>query len=331
MTPSGGSAGSMLSIRNLQVSFAFQHGTIVPVDGVDLDLGEGEVLGIAGESGSGKSLTLRSIIGLLPRGASATGDLRFSVDGGSPAAYDPAEVRGRSISMVFQEPVTALNPTMRVGDLVSLGIRLRGGRSKRRARTDAIDLMRQVGIPMPGRRARAWPHELSGGLRQRVMIATALSTRPRLLLCDEPTTALDVTVQRQILNLLSGLVAELGMSMIFVTHDLPVLRQLADRIAVMYAGRIVEVNDTEALFSAPRHPYTHALMRAAPVIDIRNEELAGIGGRPPDPRNFGGGCRFRDRCAHALPECVEASYRLVATSDGAASACIRQLDLAGVR
>ena len=233
--------------------------------------------------------------------------------------------------MIFQEPMTALNPTMRVGDLVSLGIRLRGGVSKRQARAEAVELMGKVGIGMPSRRARAWPHELSGGLRQRVMIATALSVKPRVLLCDEPTTALDVTVQRQILILLRDLVDQFGMSMIFVTHDLPVLAQLADRIAVMYAGRLVEVNDTQTLFSSPQHPYTHALMRSAPVIDARRSELAGIGGRPPDPADFGDGCRFRDRCAHVLDECAQAPYRLADTGDGALSACIRQLDLAGVR
>ena len=233
--------------------------------------------------------------------------------------------------MIFQEPMTALNPTMRVGDLVSLGIRLRGGVSKRQARAEAVELMGKVGIGMPERRARAWPHELSGGLRQRVMIATALSVKPRVLLCDEPTTALDVTVQRQILSLLRDLVDQFGMSMIFVTHDLPVLSQLADRIAVMYAGRLVEVSDTQTLFRSPQHPYTHALMRSAPVIDVRSEALTGIGGRPPDPADFGAGCRFRDRCAHALAECAEAPYLLADTGDGTLSACIRQLDLEGVR
>ena len=324
-------AEAVLSIRDLHVGFTGHRGSVTPVDGVDLDLAEGEVLGIAGESGSGKSLTLKAIIGLLPRGGAIRGDLRFSGDDGPPAPYDPVEVRGRGISMVFQEPMTALNPTMRVGDLIGLGIRLHGGRSRREAREEAVELMREVGIPLPERRARAWPHELSGGLRQRVMIATALSTRPRVLLCDEPTTALDVTVQRQILRLLRSLVDERGMSMIFVTHDLPVLGEVADRIAVMYAGRIVEANEARTLFRAPLHPYTHALMHAAPVIDVAEERLEGISGRPPDPREFPDGCRFRDRCRHAVPECAGASYRLADVGGGAASACIRTLELAGVR
>ena len=325
-----GAATPVLSVRDLHVGFAGHEGIVTPVDGVDLDLGEGEVLGIAGESGSGKSLTLKAIVGLLPRGGAITGDLRFASDGGEPLPYDPAEVRGRGISMVFQEPMTALNPTMRVGDLVGLGTQINRGLSKKQARSEAVELMRQVGVPAPERRARSWPHELSGGLRQRIMIATALSTRPRVLLCDEPTTALDVTVQRQILTLLRRLVDERQMSMILVTHDLPVLGHLADRIAVMYAGRFVEVNEARTLFRAPKHPYTHALMHAAPVIDLV-EELEGISGHPPDPRQFPDGCRFRDRCRHALPECAGASYRLVESGGGAASACIRSLELVGVR
>ena len=328
----GPAAGALvLSIRDLHVTFSGPGDEVTPVDGVDLDLRAGEVLGVAGESGSGKSLTLRAIMGLLPRGGSVRGDLRFASGDAPPAPYDPTEARGRGMSMVFQEPMTALNPTMRVGDLVGLGPRMHAGRTRAQARAEAIEVMRVVGIPLPERRARSWPHELSGGLRQRVVIAAALSTRPRLLLCDEPTTALDVTVQRQILALLRRLVDERHMSMIFVTHDLPVLGQLADRIAVMYAGRVVEVNDARTLLRAPRHPYTHALMHAAPVIDAASERLEGISGRPPDPRRFGGGCRFRDRCVHALPECGQAPYRLADANAGAASACIRSLELVGVR
>ena len=333
MTAAAGPAAGapVLSIRDLHVAFSGPRGEVTPVDGVDLQLRAGEVLGVAGESGSGKSLTLRALVGLLPRGGSARGDLRFASGGGPPAPYRPAEVRGRGMSMVFQEPMTALNPTMRVGDLVGLGPRMHAGRTRAQARAEAVEVMREVGIPLPERRARSWPHELSGGLRQRIVIAAALSTRPRVLLCDEPTTALDATVQRQILRLLRRLVDERRMSMIFVTHDLPVLGQLADRIAVMYAGRIVEVNEARTLLRAPRHPYTHALMHAAPVIDAASERLEGISGHPPDPRRFGEGCRFCDRCIHALPECGRAPYRLADAGDGAASACVRSLELAGVR
>ena len=322
----------MLSVSDMHVSFSGRRGTVTPVDGVDLRVAQGEVLGIVGESGSGKSLTLKAILGLLPRGGFVSaGDLRFSGEGGEPQPYDPVAVRGHGMSMIFQEPMTALNPTMRVRDLIGLGLRLHHGYSRAQARAEVVELMREVGIPAPERRARAWPHELSGGLRQRVMIATALATRPRLLLCDEPTTALDVTVQRQILTLLRRLVVERGMSMIFVTHDLPVLGQLADRIAVMYAGRIIEIDQTARLFRRPRHPYTHALMHSAPVIDATEETLAGIGGRPPDPRAFPPGCRFADRCPHVVRECRYAPYRLVPAGERAASACIREIELQGVR
>jgi len=321
----------LLSVRDLHVTFRSKHTEVTPVDGVDLEVAPGEILGLAGESGSGKSLTLRAILGLLPRGGSAKGDLRFAGDNGELVPYDPAAVRGSGMSMVFQEPMTALNPTMRVGDLIALGAQIHQGMSKADAMTEAVDLMREVGIPVPERRARSWPHELSGGLRQRVMIATALSTKPRLLLCDEPTTALDVTVQRQILSLLRRLAEERQMSMIFVTHDLPVLASIADRIAVMYAGRVVEINDSRELFRRPKHPYTHALMHSAPVIDVTEERLVGIEGRPPDPRRFPVGCRFADRCSFVADGCEDAPYRLGEIVDSSGTACVRELDLKGVR
>jgi ABC-type dipeptide/oligopeptide/nickel transport system ATPase component len=235
------------------------------VDGVGLSVAPGECVGIVGESGSGKSLTLRSVIGLLPRGArQSAGELRF--DG---AAYRPEELRGHGIAMVFQEPMTALNPTRRAVDLIADGV-LAGRRervSRWQAREIAVGLMGEVGIPEPAVRARAFPHELSGGLRQRVMIAMALSGSPRLLLCDEPTTALDVTVQDQILGLLDRLREERGLGLLFVTHDLAVIAQVSQRVAVMYDGRLVEQGRTADVLARPEHEHTAALRAAAAAVE----------------------------------------------------------------
>jgi oligopeptide/dipeptide ABC transporter ATP-binding protein len=316
-------SGLVLDVEDLRVTMSSPEGTSSPVDGVSLHVGAGEILGICGESGAGKSLTLKAIIGLLPHGARASGRLQLSLGAGAPpAAYRPADVRGRGIGMIFQEPMTALNPTMRVGDLVALGVRLHQQVSRREARRRAIELLRDVGIPDPERRARAWPHQLSGGMRQRVMIAAALSTDPRLLLCDEPTTALDVTVQHQILALLRRLADERQVGVAFVTHDLPVLAGLCDRLAVMYAGRLVETGATREVIDAPRHPYTAALIRAAPSLDNRGERLAGIGGRPPHPREFPEGCRFWPRCPFAREDCRQAPYVLEPVSAGRQTSCI---------
>lgn len=312
----------LLEVEELHIGFASGRRRVTPVDGVSLTLSRGEALGIAGESGSGKSLTLKAIIGLLPPGAIVDGGLRFALDGEAPIPYTPAEVHGHGISIIFQEPMTALNPTMRVGDLVAEGPRIHLGLNKEAARERAVELMRQVGIPDPERRARMWPHQLSGGLRQRVMIATALSTEPRLLLCDEPTTALDVSIQDQILGLLQDIRTRLGMSIIFVTHDLAVLGELCDRLAVMYAGRIVETGPVDEVFADPRHPYTEALMHSVPSFAASTEKLEGIEGRPPDPRDFPPGCRFAPRCRYAQDDCTTAGHELVEIAEGRATACI---------
>lgn len=313
---------SILEVKGLQVSFGTGDRVVTPVDGVSLSLNRGEALGIAGESGSGKSLTLKSIIGILPPTATAEGELRFALGQDEPVAYEPADVHGHGISIVFQEPMTALNPTMRVGDLIAQGPRLHEGLSKTDARERAVELMRQVGIPSPERRAKMWPHQLSGGLRQRVMIATALSTKPKLLLCDEPTTALDVSIQDQILGLLQQLRTDLNMSIIFVTHDLAVLGELCDSLAIMYAGRIVETGPVVDLFSDPKHPYTEALMTSVPSFHATAAQLEGIEGHPPDPRNFPPGCRFAPRCAYAQDDCISAEHELRPTSEGRTTACI---------
>jgi oligopeptide/dipeptide ABC transporter ATP-binding protein len=312
----------ILEVRDLEVSFTAHGRTVTPVDGVSLAVKRGEALGIAGESGSGKSLTLKSIIGLLPPNASTAGDLRYALDDKEPLPYAPTDVHGHGISIIFQEPMTALNPTMRVGDLIAEGPRIHHGLDRKAARAKAIELMRQVGIPTPERRAKMWPHQLSGGLRQRVMIATALSTKPSLLLCDEPTTALDVSIQDQILGLLQELRSSLGMSIIFVSHDLAVLGELCDQLAIMYAGRIVETGPTESVFADPQHPYTEALMTSVPSFDASAEQLQGIEGRPPDPRDFPKGCRFAPRCRYAQDDCTSAVHELRAVAEGRTTACI---------
>jgi ABC-type dipeptide/oligopeptide/nickel transport system ATPase component len=240
------------------------------VEDVALTVSAGECVGVVGESGSGKSMTMRAVMGLLPRGARVVeGDLRFALGAGEPAAYDPARVRGHGMSMVFQEPMTALNPTRRVSDLVADAIIVNGSGRVRRgaARRTAVGLLEEVGVPDPEGRARAFPHELSGGLRQRVMIAIALAGNPRLVICDEPTTALDVTVQDQILGLLDTLRRDRGIGLVFVTHDLGVVAQVSQRLVVMQDGQVVESGGTVEVLARPRHPYTAALRRAAADLE----------------------------------------------------------------
>jgi oligopeptide/dipeptide ABC transporter ATP-binding protein len=314
--------GTLLGISDLQIEFVSDSSVIRPVRGISLGLDRGEILGIAGESGAGKTLTLKSIVGLLPGGAKVSGERRFSVNGGDPEPYEPSEIRGRGISMVFQDPTTALNPTMRIGDLIAEAPRHHEGLSRSEARGRTLDLMQRVGIPEPARRARMWPHELSGGLRQRVMLAVALSARPSLLLCDEPTTALDVSIQDQILGLLQELRVELGMGVIFVSHDLAVLAELCDRLVVMYAGHVVEAGPTPDVLRRPDHPYTEGLLAAIPSFERVDRESAGIPGQPPDPGEVRPGCPFAPRCPYAVDECARASMSLAWSRDRA-TACIR--------
>jgi oligopeptide/dipeptide ABC transporter ATP-binding protein len=314
--------GGLLGISDLRIEFVRGSSVIRPVRGISFDLDRGEILGIAGESGSGKTLTLKAILGLLPAGARVSGERRLSVNGGAPEPYEPSEIRGRGISMVFQDPTTALNPTMRIGDLIAEAPRAHEGLSRSEARQRALELMERVGIPEPARRARMWPHELSGGLRQRVMIAVALSVRPSLLLCDEPTTALDVSLQDQILGLLQELRVELGMAIIFVSHDLAVLAELCDRLVVMYAGHIVEAGPTPDVLGRPGHPYTAGLLAAIPSFERVDRESAGIPGQPPDPSERRPGCPFVPRCPYAVDDCANASMSLSWSGDRA-TACIR--------
>jgi peptide/nickel transport system ATP-binding protein len=315
----------LLRVTDLRIEFALARGAVRAVDGASFEVGQGEALGLVGESGSGKTVALRSLVGLLPRAARITGGT-IEFDGVDVLGLDEdgrRALRGRSIAMVFQEPMTALNPVMRVGEQIAETPLVRLGMSRRRARERALELMRVVGIPDPGRRADAYPHELSGGLRQRVMIAIALSGDPKLVLCDEPTTALDVTIQDQILKLLFSLREELGVSLVFVSHDLAVIAQACRRVAVMYAGMVVETGAVEAVFHEPRHPYTLGLLRSVPDVDDTRERLSSIPGAPPDPAAAPPGCPFHPRCAFATAECRSGEFPLRPLAGDRASACIR--------
>ena len=318
----------ILSVRNLHVEISTRRGVVHPIGGVSFDLHEGEMLGLVGESGCGKSMTLRAILGLLPRGGRVTeGEILFR--GEDLLTRSPSElrdVRGRSIGIIFQEPMTALNPVMTVGDQIAEGPLAHLGYTKQAARERALDLMRRVGIPDPEHRFSAFPHELSGGMRQRVMIAMALSCEPDLILCDEPTTALDVTIQDQILKLLIELQGSTGMGVIYVTHDLAVVAQLCRRVAVMYAAQIVETGSVASVFEEPTHPYTLGLLRAVPHFDKVKDVLDSIPGIPPELLNPPPGCRFRPRCVFAQEDCAAGEFPLRAVGDDHASACAHWTD-----
>jgi oligopeptide/dipeptide ABC transporter ATP-binding protein len=314
----------LLEVRDLRVDFPLPGGVLHAVDGASFELRAGEALGIVGESGSGKTMALRALVGLLPRAARlAGGEIVFEgVDLASASAETLRAIRGRSIAMIFQEPMTALNPVMRVGEQIAEGPLVRLGYSRRRAHERALELMRLVGIPDPEERAGAYAHELSGGMRQRVMIAIALSMDPKLILCDEPTTALDVTIQDQILKLLASLRAQLGVSVVFVSHDLAVIAQTCRRVAVMYAGQVVETGPVEQVFREPRHPYTLGLLRSVPDVDDRRDVLSTIPGAPPDLADPPSGCRFHPRCAFVQDDCIEGEFPLRALDGERATACI---------
>ena len=303
----------VLAVEDLAIDLRIDGRRLTPVDGVSFVVRRGETLGIVGESGSGKSLTLRGVLGILPEGATRRGAVVLPREAGDAPPR---------VALVFQEPMLALNPTMRVGELIAEGIRAHGGTPRSGIRAKVLQLMTDVGIPEPARRARMWPHELSGGLRQRIMIAAALGTEPDVLLCDEPTTALDVTIQSQILALLKRLSRERGMGLVFVSHDLAVVGTISDRIAVMYAGRLVEAGTADQVLHRPQHPYTAALLGCTPSAVGGDAELDTIPGAPPDPGRFPSGCRFAARCAFVTEACHSASYLLAEGREGL-TACIR--------
>jgi peptide/nickel transport system ATP-binding protein/oligopeptide transport system ATP-binding protein len=315
----------LLEVRDLRVSFFTPRGEVRAVDGVSFTIDEGETFGLVGESGCGKSVTALSLLRLLDgNGRIVGGDIVFA--GRRLLALSEEEMRslrGDQIAMVFQEPMTSLNPVFTVGYQIGEVLEVHRGMSRKQARAEAIELLRLVEIPEPERRVDAYPHQLSGGMRQRVMIAMALACRPRLLIADEPTTALDVTIQAQILDLLAHLQQQFGMAVLFVTHDLGIVAERARRVAVMYAGRIVEEAETATLFRNPLHPYTRGLLRSIPRLGMRVRRLAAIPGSVPDPLALPSGCRFRDRCTYAVARCGEIDPQLEPFGDSRAVACIR--------
>ena len=298
---------ALLEVRDLRTAFPSKGGMTPVVDGVSFDLERGKVLALVGESGSGKSMTALSTLRLVPKpGRVTSGSVKL--DGEELLSLPVTEmrrIRGGRIGMIFQEPMTCLNPVVRVGAQVAEAIRLHESMSKADARSRARELFVEVGIPDPEERLDAYPHHLSGGLKQRVMIAMALSTRPEILIADEPTTALDVTVQAQILDLLRDLQQKRNAAILLITHDLGIVNELADRVAVMYAGRLVEMADRVSLLSDPLHPYTQGLLRSIPALSAPGEPLPEIPGVVPSPDQWPAGCRFSTRCPKRFEPCAD--------------------------
>jgi peptide/nickel transport system ATP-binding protein len=309
-----------LAIEDLSIGFPADAGTVRAVDRVSLMAAPGKTLAVVGESGCGKSVTALAVMGLLPPSARVSGTVRL--DGEVLSGEDLRAARGGRLSMIFQEPMTSLNPAFTVGEQVAEALRLHEGLSPRLAMDRAVDMLARVRIPEAARRARQYPHQLSGGMRQRVMIAIALACRPRLLIADEPTTALDVTVQAQILALLDELKRETGTAVLLITHDLGLVADHADEVAVMYAGRIAERAPAAALFARPQHPYTIGLLGAVPRLAGPRARLASIEGTVPDLRHPPPGCRFAPRCPFAAAACIEAPP-LGEIAPGHAVACWR--------
>jgi oligopeptide/dipeptide ABC transporter ATP-binding protein len=315
----------LLRIEGLRVEFGSEDPPLVAVDGAGLTVNPGEVVGLIGESGSGKSLTCRSVMRLIPRpGRVTAGSIEF--EGRDVLALSAAELRefrAHDAGMIYQDPFSSLNPVFRVCDQIAETLRVNLAMSKSEARAHAVELLDGVGIPDPERRALAYPHELSGGMRQRVMIALATASRPRLLLADEPTTALDVTTQAQILDLLMRLRAERGMAVLLVSHDFGVIAQVCDRVAVMYGGHVVETGPLDALYTDAQHPYTRALLEAVPQLESagRATRRPGIAGVPPELTDVLPGCVFKPRCRYAQPSCEAISMELAPVTPGHETAC----------
>lgn len=314
----------MLEVKNLGVAFKLGEKFVPVTTGIDFSLQPGATLGIVGESGSGKSVTSMALMGLLPgRSAQVTAD-RLEFKGQNLLNLDAKawrKIRGREIAMIFQDPMTSLNPLMRCGEQIAEAIRLHQGKGRDEAKNLSITLLEQMGIPNPDRRYRSYPFELSGGMRQRVMIAIALSCRPKLLIADEPTTALDVTIQAQILGLIRDLQNSYGMALMLITHDLGIVEDMVEDLIVMYAGRIVERGRTAKILSQPSHPYSLGLIRSIPSLDQKVSRLASIEGVVPKPSDIVPGCRFHPRCFMAKTECEKQIPAMVG-DESQASACI---------
>jgi oligopeptide/dipeptide ABC transporter ATP-binding protein len=326
-------APPLVSIDDLTVQFRTDRGWSTAVEGVSFDIGDGDCVGVVGESGSGKSVTALSMLRLHARRTArfASGSVRY--DGRDLLRIpesDLRRIRGRDIAMVFQDPMSSLNPVLTICDQISESLRLHQNMSRADARRRAVELLDLVRIADAGRRVDEYPHRLSGGMRQRVMIAIAIACRPRLLIADEPTTALDVTIQAQILELLRDLRAELGMAVMLISHDLGVIAEFAKRVIVMYAGRVVEDAPVDVLFRRPLHPYTEGLMASVPAIEGEIARLYSIPGRIPDPDEVVAGCRFGPRCGYAEPVCRAAMPDLVAVDGDHRVRCTPRSRAAGV-
>ena len=315
---------ALLEVRGLSTCFKVEGGEFTAVDDISFSVQAGRTLGIVGESGSGKSVTSLSIMGLLPKGQGriAAGSITFDgVDLATLSAPEMRALRGNRMAMIFQEPMTSLNPAFTIGDQLIEGIRCHSQLGQLEAREHAIEMLRRVRIPSPERRIDEYPHKLSGGMRQRVMIAMALSSQPALLIADEPTTALDVTIQAQVLELMRSLREETGTAIMLITHDLGVIAELADEVVVMYSGRIVERASVARLFAEPQHPYTIGLLGSIPKLHLEQDRLAAIEGQVPTPMSGLQGCRFAPRCPFADDQCRVAQPPLVDLGDGHEAAC----------
>jgi oligopeptide transport system ATP-binding protein len=319
-----GARAPALSVSGLSVTFPTRRGPVPAVVDVDLEVARGELVALLGESGSGKSVTARAVMGLHPPSVQVRADRVALGDTDLLTLPDKRRraIRGSRMSMVFQDALSALNPVLSVGDQIGELFRAHRDMSRKQARAAAVDLLGQVGIPAPARRVHEYPHQFSGGMRQRILIAMAIALRPELVIADEPTTALDVTVQAQILELLDSLRRELDMAVLLITHDLGVVSEVADRVMVMYAGRIVESGTADEVLGQPAHPYTEALLRSVPQADRRGQNLYAIPGTPPGPTSQPGGCAFHPRCSWAVDRCRTERPPLT-TIAGRTAACHR--------
>jgi len=318
----------LLEVNNLKTHFPTRAGVVRAVDGVSFYLDRGELLGLVGESGCGKSMTALSVMRLIsPPGKIVAGEILFDgKDLLKLSESEMREMRGDDIAMIFQDPMTSLNPVFTVGEQIAEALRLHRKLSKKQAHQATIEAMREVSIPDPSRRVADYPHQLSGGMRQRVMIAMALACNPKLLIADEPTTALDVTIQAQILELLDDLRKQRELAVLLITHDLGVVAEVADRVAVMYTGRIVEESPVDELFARPKHPYTEGLLRSVPKLTstqvIQKERLETIEGVVPKPTDVPPGCHFAPRCPHRMPRCTEQEIPLYQLEGGVQVRCV---------
>src|SRR5256886_2804612 len=318
----------LIEVKNLHTYFQTREGLVCAVEGVSFYLDRGELLGLVGESGCGKSITALSIMRLVaPPGKIVAGEILF--EGRDLLKLSNAEMRsmrGNDVAMIFQDPMTSLNPVFTVGEQIAEALRLHRRLSGKDARAAAVEAMREVSIPDPELRVNDYPHQLSGGMRQRVMIAMALACDPKLLIADEPTTALDVTIQAQILELLNHLRKTRDLAILLITHDLGVVAEVADRVAVMYTGKIVEESPVDELFARPKHPYTEGLLRSVPKLTVKDvakaERLQTIEGMVPKPTNLPPGCHFEPRCPYAMPRCREGDIALYPVTEGVTARCV---------